>query len=262
MTTILAATAALTVLASEGFGRLGDGGGGEDQVVRPPDATATTSTTAGQGSTEVPSSATRVTGTVTALHLELAAPEPRRIAAPFTITADRGFGNGGRITGVTVEGTAATIEWDAGRPFVISSGAALVLDPVRIDLAPEGRFRLNLADGVHAFEAGTYHLDTPVAVGSSGVASPRETVVFDATTASRFEPRGDAALFLDANRARQFLGPGTIHLEGTFELTDAAGTRAVTRVDGAEVPFDIVLTPVAGGGWTIDGRVGGKLTTA
>ncbi len=260
MTTILAATAAVTVLASEGIGRLG-GGDGDDQVIRPPDATVATSTTPSTTADRVATGATEVTGVVTAMHLELAVPEPRTVAAPFTITAERGFGNGGTVTGARVDGTPATIEWDAGRPFVVSRGAALVLDPVRVDLTPEG-IRLNLADAVHRFESGTYHLDTPVAVGSSGVASPRESVVFDADDATRFELRGDAALLLPGRGARRLRGPGTLHLEGTLELRDRSGTRAVTRLDASEGPFEVTLTPVDAGGWRLDARVGGEITAA
>ena len=260
MTSILAAAAALTVLATVGIGRLDDGG---DQVVgRPPDATASTRPTSPPTSAEVPAGAAQVSGTVTALHLELAVPEPRSVPSPFTITANRGFGNGGTLTGVTVDGTVATIEWDAGRPFVIASGGELVLDPVRMDLTPEG-VRLNLADGVHGFAPGTYHLETPVAVGTSGVAHPRETVVFQATAETRFEPRGDAALYLEPGRVHHLRGPGVVHLEGTLDLADASGTRAVTRLDAAEGPFEIALTPLGGdGGWRIDARLGGGITAA
>jgi hypothetical protein len=259
MATIVVAVAALTVLASEGVGGLG--GEGSDQVVTPPDATVATSTTPSTRSGELLDGAAEVTGVVTAMHLELAVPEPRTIDGPFTIFADRGFGNGGTLTGVRVDGTPATIEWDAGTPFVISSHGALVLDPVRMDLTPNG-IRLNLADAVHGFAPGTYHLDTTVAVGSSGVARPRETVVFDADDSTRFELRGDAAIFLDPSRVRRLRGPGVVHLEGTFDLRDRSGTRAVTRVDVSEAPFEITLTPVAEGGWRLDGRLGGQIAAA
>jgi hypothetical protein len=181
------------------------------------------------------------------------------VPTPLTITADRGFGNGARLSGVTVEGTPVTIEWDAGRPFVLSSGGGLVLDPVRIDLTPEG-LRLNLADAIHGLVPGTYHLDTPVALGSSGVAEARESAVFAATESSRLELRGDAALLLGPDQPRHLLGPGRVHLEGTLELTDAGGTRTVASLDAAEGPFDLTLTPTAGGGWAITAQLGGELS--
>ncbi len=259
MTTILAATAGLTVLVSQGFGRVQDG---SDQVIRPPDAVLSTTTTDTSASSVMPTGAARVTGTITAMHLVGAVPDPREVRAPFTIVADRGFGNGATINGVTVEGTPATIEWDAGRPFVISSGGALVLDPVAMDLIPEG-VRLVLADGVHGFTTGTYRLDTPVAVGTSGVAGARESVVFDASGSSRFEPRGDAALVLDGTEPRRLIGPGTVHLEGSLQIAAAdGGPRAAGRLDVAEGAYELTITAVPGGGWAIDALLAGRITAA
>jgi hypothetical protein len=62
--------------------------------------------------------------------------------------------------------------------------------------------------------------------------------------------------------ARRLLGPGVVHVEGTFELTDAAGTRAVTRVDADEGAFDLTLTPVSGGRWTVEGLLGGDVSAS
>jgi len=259
MTAILAGAAALTVVISDGLDR---GSGADDQVVTSPSSTSGSTSSIPSTATSLSSAdATRVSGTVTAMHLDGAVPEPRQVPTPLTVNAERGFGNGGEITGVKVDGSPAAIEWDAGRPFVLSSGGALVLDPVVADLVPEG-VRLDLAPAVHTFSPGTYHLDTPVAVGSSGVAGARESVVFDATSSSTFEPRGDAALVLGPDKARHLLGPGVVHLEGSLELTDASGDRTVTRLDAAQGAFDLILTPAPGGGWTVDGLLAGDITAS
>ena len=258
MATIVVATAAVTVLISNGLDR---GSGADDQVLVGPSSTSTTTSTTTTVAGVSAATATRVTGTVTAMHLEGAVPEPRQVVTPLTVTAERGFGNGGAIAGVTVDGSPAAIEWDAGRPFVLSSGGALILDPARIDLTPEG-LRINLADAVHTFVPGRYELDTPVAVGSSGVAGARESVVFDAVAQSTFEPRGDAALFLSSAAPRRLLGPGVVHLEGTLEVTEPSGARTVVRLDAAEGAYDLTLTPAAGGGWTVEGLLGGDVTAS
>jgi len=255
MTTILAATVGLTVLVSE---RLDAGGDGADQVVGGPEGSddlgSTSSTAAPPPGVQV-----RVTGTITAMHLEGAVLNPRDLATPFIVVSDRGFSNGGEITGVRVDGTAVSIVWDGGRPFVLSSGGAMRLDPVTADLPPEG-LRLALGGTTHGFTPGTYQLDTPVAVGASGVAGARDTVTFEADDRSRFEATGDAALFLDASRPRHLLGPGTVHLEGTLQLIDGSGTRTATVVDAAAGAFDITLTPVPTGGWTITATLQGETT--
>ena len=193
------------------------------------------------------------------MHLEGAVLEPRAVATPLTIVADRGLGNGGELTGVLVEGRPASVVWDGGRPFVLASGGALVLDPVVVDLVPEG-LRLALAGARHGFTPGTYRLDTPVAVGTTGVAAARDSVTFEAADSSTFEGAGDAALVLGPDRARRLLGPGRLRVEGSFEVTDARGTRAVSTVDGADVAFDLTLTPLEGGGWTVRGTVQGVTT--
>jgi hypothetical protein len=101
-----------------------------------------------------------------------------------------------------------------------------------------------------------------VAVGSSGVAGARESVVFDATEGSTFEPRGNASLVLSPAKARRLLGPGVVHLEGTFALSDATGKRPATRLDAGEGAFDLLFTPATGGGWTVEGLLGGDVSAS
>ena len=257
MASVLLLAAAVTVAVSK---RLDDvGGDSGDQVIA--GATVTTTPTTAPATTVpvAPKTTAQVRGTVTAVHLEGAVLDPREVPTPLTITADRGFGNGGSINGVTVDGVPATIEWDAGRPFVLATGPALVLDPVAVDLVAEG-LRVGLGDAVHGFAPGEYQLDTPVAVGTSGMAGARDSVVFQAGRDATFEPHGDAALVLDGSRPRHVFGPGLVHLEGSLELTDASGTRQVTTLDATEAPFDLVLQPGPEGGWVVTGRVGGAIT--
>jgi hypothetical protein len=253
----IALVVGLTVVAAD----VVDLGGADDQVVdggAGPDGTpavtgaTTTSTTA---SAVVPGPGqVAVHGTVTAVHLEGAVLTPRELPAPITVVSDRGFGNGGELTGVLVDGRPATVVWDGGRPFVLSSGAALVVEPGPVDLVPEG-LRLLLGGGAHRLRPGSYRLDTPVAVGSTGIATPRDGVTFDATDGSLFEARGDAGVVLGPDAARRFTGPGAVHLEGALELTDAAGTRAATTLDAAAVAFELTFTPDGAGGWAVAGLV-------
>ncbi len=258
MVLILGLAAGLTVVVSQ---RL-DGGEGDDQVVGEPDGTVPPATTGGTAATAAPSTgALRVTGTVSAVHVEGAVLDPREVPTPLTITSERGFGNGGEIVGAVIDGIEQTIVWDGGRPFVLASGGALVLDPVTVDLVAEG-VRVALSRAVHVFTTGSYQLDTPVAVGSSGVAEARESVAFDTTDRTTFEPRGDAALLLDATKPVHLLGPGTVHLEGSLELAGADGEHPARAVDATVGPFDITLTPVAGGGWAITATLQGPTTSS
>jgi hypothetical protein len=221
--------------------------------------TAASSTTlidaGGDGATLVPAAGqVRLSGSVTAIHLEGAVLQPQTVPAPLTITSDRGFGNGGEITGLTVDGKAASIVWDGGRPFVLSSGKGLVLDPVVVDLVPDG-LRLLLGGATHALVPGTYHLDTPVAVGTSGIATSRDAVTFNAPAGATFEAHGDASMLLgkDAPEHR-FAGPGAVHLEGHLEQIDEHGTvSSVDDFDLAEGRYDLTFAPDDQGHWTVVG---------
>ena len=261
MMALVVAVAGATALAAT----LLDGStGGGDQVVSGADGTVSPGTAPSSTtvvSTVPPEGQLTVTGTVTVVHVDGAVLDPREVPTPLTVTSDRGFGNGGELTGVTVDGAAASVVWDGGRPFVLSSGGALVLDPVVVDLTPAG-LRVALAGSVQGLTPGTYVLDTPVAVGTSGVAGARDQVTFSATEDSRFQAAGDAALFLDGSGPRHLTGPGSVHLEGALEVTDATGTRVVSVVDLAEGPFDVVLTPTGDGGWTITATLQGETTAA
>jgi hypothetical protein len=257
MWAILALVVGITVVVDD---RLDLGGGAGDQVVSAPNGTvpdggsSTTTTAAGDPSVVPGPGQVRVRGAVAAVHLEGAVLDPREVPVPLTIVAEAGFGNGGELTGVVVDGVPSTVVWDGGRPFVLSAGGALVLDPVDVDLEPEG-LRLVLGGRTHGLLAGPYHLDTPVAVGGEGIATPHDTVDFEATAESRFEAHGNASLLLGPASPRRLLGPGRVHLEGTLELTEAAGTSTAAAFDIDTAAFDLTFTPGAGGGWSVDGLV-------
>lgn len=250
MWAILAFVVGVTVVAHD---RLDAGSGAGDQVVSGPDGAVGTSTTLPEAAVPGPGQV-RVRGTVSAVHLEGAVLDPRRVPTPLTIVSDRGFGNGGELTGVVVDGKPSTVVWDGGRPFALVTGGAIVLGPVVADLAPDG-LHLVLGGGAHELMPGTYRLDTPVAVGSSGIATPRDNVVFEATTRSLFEAHGDAGIVLGPDAPRHLVGPGRVVLAGALELTDAAGTRAASGLSVDQAAFDLTLTPDGVGGWRIAGLV-------
>jgi hypothetical protein len=240
MMVALAAVAGLTVLV---YNQLDITTGGGDQVV------------SGDGTTIVPGPGqVEVHGALAAALIAGAVLEPRNVPTPLTITSERGFGNGGELTTVEVDGNPSTIVWDGGRPLTLSSGGALLLDPVDLVLAPAGLQAL-LGGGNHALVPGTYRLDTPVAVGQEGVATPRDAVTFDAVEGSLLEARGDASVTFAPDAPRRFVGPGKVLLTGTFEITDDDGTRAATSLASEVSAYDLTFTPDGAGGWTVDGVV-------
>jgi len=241
MSIAIVAVVGLTVFVND---QLDLGTGGGDQIV---------SDTI-PGEVVPPKGEVEVHGTITAVLIAGAVLEPREVPTPLTITSERGFGNGGELTTVEVDGNPTTIVWDGGRPFTLSSGGALLLDPVDLALVPAG-LQAVLGRGNHALAPGTYQLDTPVAVGREGVATPRDSVTFDAVEGSLFEARGDASVIFAPDAPRHFVGPARVLLAGTFEVTDADGTRSATSLATEEAPFDLTFTPDGAGGWTVDGVV-------
>jgi hypothetical protein len=213
-----------------------------DSSVTSPVPTTTTTTTVDAG---LKPDQVRVSGSVTALHVDGAVPDP--LALPLTITApQRGMGNGAEITGVMVVGKPAEIVWDAGRPLVLTSGGALLVDPVAADLTPAGVV-LNLGGAVHGFTPGTYRIDAPVAVGQSGLARPKDRVDFDAVKSSALAVHGIGTITLAPPAVVVLHGPGHVSLTGALQATTATGSHPVTKIDLPAGPFEITLTPVPGG---------------
>jgi len=254
MWAIVLLVVAATVLAVEVLDREDDGApDGDPTVTLPGGAGEEGADDPGPETTEAPLTAElEVQGALTALHLPGAVLAPRELPAPLEVVAERGFGNGGTITGVVVNGHESTIVWDGGRPLVLSSGPGLVLDPVTVELTPEG-LRLLLGGGVHALAPGSHRLDTPVAVGSRGIATPFDAVSLDATEAARFEAAGDASIVLDGPRT--FTGPGPLTLEGALQVRDATGTRTVDQLALAEASYEITVQRDPAGTWTVVARL-------
>jgi hypothetical protein len=129
-----------------------------------------------------------------------------------------------------------------------------VLDPVDVHLRPDG-LQLVLGGGAHALAPGAHQLDTPVAVGSAGIATPRDSVSFEAVEGSLLEARGDASLLLRATGPWRLVGPGRVVLGGALELTTAAGTTSRDRVEAGEGAYDLTFTPAGPGAWAVEGVV-------
>ena len=248
---VLAVVAATVVV----YDRLEGFNAPSDQVVGPTDDEAGEDEPADEdGAAEADDGVLRIEGQVTAVHLESAVLDPRAVPTPLTLEAGRGFGNGGELTGVTVEGRASAIVWDGGRPFVLTSGPGLVPDPSTVDLV-DGALRVSLGGGAHALQPGTYRLDTPVAVGARGVATPRDSVTFVAGEDAQLEADGDTALVLASTEGQGFTGPGNVHLEGDLLVDQEEGVQEATSLDLRAQPFELVFTGFEGGRWTVSGHI-------
>jgi hypothetical protein len=230
----------LTVVVHDRLDNTNDGSGTTATTV------ATTGTLpAGQG-------VVKVTGTVTAVHVDGAVLDPRTIPTPVTLTSTRGLGNGAELTGVAVGGKISVIVWDGGRPFALASGPGLQLDPVIVDLGADG-VRLLLGDGAHKILPGSYQLDTPVAVGGeSTTPAEKDSVAFVAGPDALLEAKGDTALvFGHAGGPVHLKGPGVVHLAGTLTVSRGKDHRQAKSLDFGAGPFTLILTPITNG-WAVE----------
>ena len=186
-----------------------------------------------------------VTGTVSALHVEGAVIEP--LGLPLTITTpERGEGSGATVKGITVDGKSSGIEWDAGTPLELSGDGTLQLAPLGLD-ADADHLYVSFATGAHGFSPGEYHIDTPVAVGTGGLATPVRSVTFEATTSSTITFRGNASTTLDP-RELSIQGPGKVVLAGDLTVVQPDGsTLKAATVTLSSGPFTLAITPVPGG---------------
>ena len=131
---------------------------------------------------------------------------------------------GATIEGAIVDGHRSTVVWDGGRPFRMHGSGAIDLGPTHVEMGVGALF-WPLA-GIRVLAPGTYRIDTPVAVGSGGLAHPEDAVDFTADGETTIETRGDATVVRGISPLH-LEGPGRFRADGTFTITTREGT--VTR---------------------------------
>lgn len=166
------------------------------------------------------------------------------IPTPFAVDVpERGRG-GATITAAIVDGQRAAIVWGAPSPLRVS-GAGGALLPGRAVVHAGVDLRWELDHAVHGFRPGTYRIDSPVAVGTSALATPRDSVEFvadDRTTLTT----NDGAFVSMSPRPIRLEGPGELAIEGELEVRTAAGTTTPAALGFGPGSYVVELLPVAG----------------
>jgi len=155
-----------------------------------------------------------------------------------------------------VDGEAATIVWDGGRPFTLGGDGGIDLGATRVDIGRDG-VNWPLDGEPRGLTPGTYTVEAPVAVGRAGLASPMDRVTFTAGEGTTIVTTGGIAVRTAPSPLR-LEGPGSITLRGALTIRTADGTRDSAIVRFGPGPFVVDLVPVAGG-WRVDGTVKGPL---
>lgn len=240
MKSALLAAAVLVAAAAIG---LGIASAMRHQSARPT-AAATTTTTGTLAPEIVPAgNQVFVTGTVTSLSADNAEGPP--LTPPFTITIPvRGQGSAD-LTGVAVDGKQVEIYWYGGQPLPVSGTGALVIGGGRLSV--DGSGTTWILDGTaRTIAAGHYFLGAPVAVGTSGLATPEQTASFDAGAQSTLLTTGNAEVHLKP-AALHITGPGSVTLAGTLQVQSPTATRPANSITFGPGSYDITLTPAPGG---------------
>lgn len=193
---------------------------------------------------------TEVTGVITFLKADSADGPPLKL--PVTIAIPQRGTGGASISNAlpTKGGKRLAIVWDGGTPLVIASDdgdqAALDVTPAPVEVSAAG-VRWLLDGHPVAFGPGRYRTQGSVAVGTAGLATPKDRVDFAADATTALTTHGGA--FIDQPLAPLTLtGPGAVRLEGRLRVRTGDGPAqsraAMTFRPGA---FEIKLTSDSSG---------------
>ena len=148
------------------------------------------------------------------------------VGAPLALPVDIERG-GATIEGALVDGHRSTIVWDGGGPFRLTGEGTIDLGPAHVEMGMGAVFWT--IDGLRILTPGRYRLDTPVAVGSAGLASPRDTVSFDADEDTTIDTTGGAVV--GRSLPVRLEGPGSVRLDGHFTIRTRDGTVTRTHLE-------------------------------
>lgn len=168
------------------------------------------------------------------------------VPSPFTLTAvDRGVGKA-TIENALVGGKRTTIAWGGGTPLPLSApGGGIELSGATVEVDGTG-ITWKLSGTARHLLPGEYQAGAPVATGASGLASPKDGVVFTADDRTIVNTAGgEVVIKLPAQRL-DITGPGNVAAAGTFTVVDPDATRQATSIQFGMGPYQAALDPSSG----------------
>ena len=206
---------------------------------------ATTSTTVDIGPAPAPGQVF-VKGTADKLTAEGAQGAASVLAAPFTLTAvERGVGRA-TIENALVSGRRTSIVWGGGTPLPITgTGGTIDLGGTKIEVDATGAATWTVDGGARALKPGTYRAAASVAVGATGVATPRDSVEFTADARTVISASNGVVIKTPAGRL-EVTGPGKVTASGQLRVRDERTLRPAASIQFGEGPYTVTLNPVAG----------------
>lgn len=188
---------------------------------------------------------TEVTGTVAFLRAEPASGPP--LPLPLTVSIpQRGVG-GATISNALVGNKRVAIVWEGGQPMPLQGkggaggGGSLDIAPAPVEVTAAG-VRWFLDGSPKSFAPGAYAVRTSVAVGASGLATPRSGADFTADDTTAMSTHGNASVVLPL-AAMVLEGPGGVRMEGRLRVRTSDGVVEADRAEFGAAPYRVELTP-------------------
>ncbi len=199
-----------------------------------------------------------VSGTVTSL--SAAGATGPALITPMLITIPvRGQGSAYIYNATIGNQPGETIYWYGGQPLSILGNGGLV--PGRVNVTVGGSGSTWYLDGAERrWESGSYEIATPVAVGTSGLASAEPSADFSAGPDTVLVTSGGATLYRPP-MALHLIGPGAVQAQGNMTVRTRQGTITVTSIDLSGGQYVLDLTPGPGGQLALSATLQGRLQT-
>jgi len=199
-----------------------------------------------------------VSGTVTGLSAGSATGPA--LATPMLITVPvRGQGSAYIYNATVGNQSGETIYWYAGQPLSILGDGGLV--PGRVNVTVNASGSTWYLDGAERrWESGPYHVATPVAVGTSGLAAAEPSADFTAGPDTVLVTSGGATLQRPP-MALHLIGPGAVQAQGNLTVRTRGGTSTVRTITLTGGQYVLDLTPGPGGQLRLSATLQGRLTT-
>ena len=182
------------------------------------------------------------------------------LATPMLVTVPvRGQGSAYIYNATVGNQSGETIYWYGGQPLSILGNGGLVPGRVNVTIDPSGS-TWYLDGAERRWVSGSYEIATPVAVGTSGLASAEPSVDFSAGPDTVMVTSGGATLHRPP-MALHLIGPGAVQAQGSLTVRTRQGTSAARSIDLTGGQYVLDLTPEPGGRLSLSATLQGQLQT-
>lgn len=187
-----------------------------------------------------------LTGTVTQVVADRAVSDP--LPTPFTVEATERGVSRAQIVNAVVNKRKTIVHWDGGRPLPLTGSGKIDLGLAAVKVQRDG-IVWSLEGAPRQLRPGSYRVGTTVAVGASGIATPRDGVVFDGSDGTAIQVSKGGAFIKQPPRALQLEAgeAGSVTFAGDLTVRTNERTGKLASVRFGPGLFDIKLTPQPGG---------------